>query len=107
DFVGLALRIALGENPPAEEMTPKRQTPIVQRYFFPTPGTVVEASGQSAAAALPGVLEVVITARPGDVIPPAGDKRPTGAMVIATGESRDAAVETANAALARISIRTQ
>ena len=49
---------------------------------------------------------MVVTARPGDVIPPAGDKRPSGAMVLASGKSREAALAAANDALALIRIET-
>ena len=52
-------------------------------------------------------MSAVVTARIGDVIPPAGDKRPTGAMVIATGASPEEAKANAGAALARIDIRTE
>ena len=40
------------------------------------------------------------------VIPPAGDKRPSGAMVLATGKNRDAALKAANDALSLIRIET-
>jgi len=107
DFVGLAIRIALGEKPPAAEMQPSRNLPIIQRYAFPAPGKVVHVAGEEAARALPGILEATVTARIGDVIPPAGDKRPTGAMIIATGASREEALANVAAALAKIEIRTQ
>ncbi|HKY19474.1 MAG TPA: ATP-grasp domain-containing protein [Rhizomicrobium sp.] len=107
DFVGLAIRIALGEKPAAAEMQPSRNIPIVQRYFFPAPGKVVHAAGAEQARTMAGILEAIVTARVGDLIPPAGDKRPTGAMVIATGASSEEAKANANAALARIDIRTE
>lgn len=107
DFVGLAIRIAMGEKPLPAEMQPTRNTAIVQRYFFPAPGKVVHAAGGDQARALPGILEAIVTARVGDVIPPAGDKRPTGAMIIATGDTPQHAKANANAALARIEIRTE
>jgi hypothetical protein len=40
------------------------------------------------------------------VIPPAGDKRPSAAMVLATGDTHAAALKAANDALALIRIRT-
>ena len=106
DFVGLAIRIALGEKPAAAEMQASRNVPIVQRYVFPAPGKVVQTGGEADARGLPGILEAVVTAREGDVIPPAGDKRPTGAMILATGTSLEEAKANAAAALARITIRT-
>jgi len=107
DFIGLAIRIALGEKPPAVEMQPTRDVPITQRYFFPAPGKVVHATGAEAARASPGILEATVTARIGDVIPAAGDKRPTGAMIIATGASREEAQANAKLALDKIVIVTE
>jgi biotin carboxylase len=107
DFIGCAIRVALGENPAPDEMTPKYQKFITQRYIFPDPGTVVATSGAEAAWKVPGVLEVNITAKKGDLIPPAGDKRPSGAMVIATGSNRDEARANAATALSHIQVVTQ
>ena len=42
----------------------------------------------------------------GDVIPPAGDKRPSAAMVLATGPTRDSALAAANDALSCLRIQT-
>jgi biotin carboxylase len=106
DFIGAAIRVALGEPVGEDELTPKHFTPVIQRYAFPTPGKVVEISGADAARAIPGIAEVVVTAKAGDVIPPAGDKRPSAAMVLATGASREAALAAANDALAAIRIKT-
>ena len=79
---------------------------MVQRYAFPQPGTVTGVSGEDDARKIPGIADVVVTARPGDVIAPAGDKRPSAAMVLATGATREAALKAANDALALIRIRT-
>ena len=106
DFIGAAIRIALGENVAKEDVTPKHFTPVIQRYVFPKPGTVRTIHGAEEARRVAGVAELVITARPGDVIPPAGDKRPSGAMVLATGKNRDAALKAANDALGLIRIET-
>ncbi|HVV27052.1 MAG TPA: ATP-grasp domain-containing protein [Rhizomicrobium sp.] len=107
DFVGSAIALALGEPVSPDDLAPRYQKPVVQRYAFPTPGTVVSVSGADEAKAVPGIAEVVVTARPGDVIPPAGDKRPSAAMVLATGDSHEAALKAANDALALIRIQTQ
>jgi len=106
DFIGAAIKVALGESVSEAEMTPSQSVPVVQRYCFPKPGTVVAIHGAEDARKIPGVTELVVTARIGDVIPPAGDKRPTGAMVLATGANRDTALKAANDALALIQIET-
>jgi len=52
------------------------------------------------------VNDVIVTAKLGDVIPAAGDKRPSAAMVLTTGASRDEALRAANDALACLKITT-
>lgn len=106
DFIGAAIRLALGETVSPGELTPRHQTAVVQRYAFPRPGTVTHVRGEDDARKIAGIAEVVVTARPGDVIAPAGDKRPSAAMVLATGQTREAALKAANDALALIEIRT-
>ena len=107
DFIGCAIRVALGETIPATELEPKKQQHVIQRYAFPKPGRVTAVRGAEAAREVSGVEEIVVTAKLGDVIPPAGDKRPSAAMVLATGASRDAALAAAKAGLAAIHIETR
>lgn len=107
DFVGAAIRVALGEAVAPEELEPRRFTPVIQRYAFPEAGRVVSVDGAEKARAIDGIAEVIVTAKPGDVIPAAGDKRPSAAMVLATGASREAALAAANDALACLRIVTQ
>jgi biotin carboxylase len=107
DFVGAAIKVALGEPVTAAELEPKTLTPVIQRYAFPMAGRVISVAGADAARAIPGVAEVIVTAKPGDIIPAAGDKRPSAAMVLTTGASRAQALTTANDALACLKIVTQ
>jgi biotin carboxylase len=104
DFVGNAIRVALGE--PIEDLEPKYQKPVIQRYAFPKAGRVVSIRGADEASKIPGVADMIVTARLGDVIPPAGDKRPSAAMVLATGATREVALKAANDALACLRIET-
>ena len=106
DFIGAAIRVALGDRPTEDELSPQFLKPVIQRYAFPPPGRVVSIAGAENARKVPGVEEVVVTAREGDVIPAAGDKRPSAAMVLATGDTREDAVSAANDALARLRIQT-
>ena len=106
DFIGAAIKVALGESIGETEMMPRQAVPVVQRYAFPKPGKVVAIHGADDARRISGVAELVVTARVGDVIPPAGDKRPSGAMVLATGASHAVALKAANDALALIRIET-
>ena len=104
DFIGAAIKVALGEPVSADELEPRQFTPVIQRYAFPKPGKVISITGAENARKTPGIAELIVTARPGDMIPPAGDKRPSAAMVLATGVSRDAAIAAANDALDQLRI---
>ncbi len=107
DFIGAAIKVALGEPVSEAELEPRQSIPVIQRYAFPEPGRIVSVDGAEDARAVPGVAEIVVTARPGDIIPPAGDKRPSAAMVLATGASRADALKAANDALSHLKIVTQ
>ena len=106
DFLGAAIKVALGEAIDETELEPKYQTPVIQRYAFPKPGQVMSIEGAEDARKIAGVYEVIITAKQGDIIPAAGDKRPSAAMVLASGSSREAALAAANDALACLRIKT-
>jgi biotin carboxylase len=106
DFVGCAIRLALGETVAPEELEPKSSVPVIQRYAFPEPGRVVSINGADQARSVAGIAELVVTAKPGAVIPPAGDRRPSAAMVLATGQSREQALASAREALACLKIET-
>jgi biotin carboxylase len=106
DFIGCAIKVALGEPVSPEELEPKTYTAVIQRYAFPASGRVISVAGADEAKRVPGIADVIVTARPGDVIPPAGDKRPSAAMVLATGTSRANALAAANEAIACLRIKT-
>ncbi len=106
DFIAAAIKVALGEPVTADDLTPKHFTPVIQRYAFPAAGKVVSIAGDEEARKIAGVNDVIVTAKPGDIIPAAGDKRPSAAMVLTTGASRDDALRAANDALACLKITT-
>jgi biotin carboxylase len=96
----------VGDEISQDELEPKHQIPVIQRYAFPKPGKIVRISGVEDARKIPGIADVIVTAKPGDIIPPAGDKRPSAAMVLATGTSRTTALQAADDALACLKIET-
>lgn len=106
DFIANAIRVALRDSVDPRELEPKSQTPVIQRYAFPKAGRVVSIKGEEDARRIPGVADLIVTARIGDVIPPHGDKRPSAAMVLATGADRGAALKAANDAIACLRIET-
>ena len=106
DFVENAIKVALGEPVDPADLEPKHLTPVIQRYAFPSAGRVVSVSGAEEARRVTGIADVIVTAKEGDVILPAGDKRPSAAMVLATGSTRETALKAANDALSCLKIVT-
>lgn len=104
DFVGATIRLALGETVTADELTPRFERPVVQRYVFPPPGRIAALHGLNEARALPGILEVLPSKKPGDLIPPATSSAARAVMVLATGESVAEARTNAERALTVIRI---
>ncbi|HEY5048981.1 MAG TPA: hypothetical protein VII49_13280 [Rhizomicrobium sp.] len=106
DFAGAAIDVALGECPPPDELDPHCVVPVICRYAFSRPGRVLAVGGAGEARALPGIAELVIAVKPGDIIPAGREKFSPAAMVLATGVTRSEALQRSNAALAQIRIET-
>lgn len=106
DFVAQAIRLALGEPLEQPAIAPRYSRPVVQRYKFPAPGRIVSIDGVEAARALPGIAEIVVSKRPGDLIERPTDSNAAAAMAIALGDSREEAIARAAAAIETIRIET-
>ena len=77
DFIGAAISRRWAKRSTRRIWRDENFTPVIQRYAFPKPGTVVRVSGAEEAPQDPRHRRLMVTARPGDIIPPAGDKRPS------------------------------
>jgi biotin carboxylase len=106
DFVGCAIRLALGERVSAEELLPRYQRCISQRYLFPTPGRVVKIEGAQRVSEQPGIVFCQVRLRAGDLVGPVDSHPARAGLVMAMGQSRREAMERAEAAIAAIEIET-
>jgi len=106
DFVGAAIRLALGEKVEASDLVPRFQHHISQRYLFPKPGRVVGVSGADGAAKLPGVVFCQVRVKQGDVVGPVNSHPARAGLVMAMGDSRADAINRAEAAIQAIQIET-
>jgi biotin carboxylase len=103
DFVGAVMRLAIGERVSPADLTPRFERPVVQRYVFPPPGRIAAVRGVDAARALPGVIEVLVSRAPGNIVPVAESSAARAAMILATGAT--VAEARVNAARAVATIR--
>lgn len=106
DLVGCSIRQCLGEKIAPDELQPRFQRPICQRYLFPEPGEVLSVSGAEEASQLPGVELCEVRVRPGDTIGPINNHPARGGVIICSGETRQQAQTSAEAAVATIQIIT-
>ena len=106
DFLGAVIAWSLGEPVDTTLLTPLHQRPVVQRYAFLEPGEVVGVSGIDEARKMPGIAEIMVYVKPGDVIRIPTDTTARAAMAIATGETIAQAEARAQAALRAIRIET-
>jgi biotin carboxylase len=104
DFVGCAIRLALGERVGADQLTPRYQRCISQRYLFPGPGRVVAIAGAQEVPEQPGIVFCQVRLKVGDVVGPVDSHPARAGLVMATGESRGEAMERAESAIASIEI---
>jgi biotin carboxylase len=106
DFVGCAIRLALGERVSPDDLAPRFERYISQRYLFPSPGRVVGIAGAQRASEQPGVVFCQVRLRVGDIVGPVNSHPARAGLVMATGESRREAMERTRAAVESIEIAT-
>jgi biotin carboxylase len=106
DFVGAALRLALGDEVEPADLIPRYQRHISQRYLFPKPGRVVRINGAEEAAQAPGVVFCQVRVKEGDVVGPVSSHPARAGLVMAMGSSRAEAMQRAQAAIRAIHIET-
>jgi len=107
DFVGAAIRLALGEQLEPSDFTPRYNRFVAQRYLFPKPGRVVQISGADQASSMPGIELCEVRVEVGDTVRTIDSHPARAGVVIATGQSRDQAVSRAKAAVNMINIATE
>lgn len=106
DLVGAAIRIALGEEVSAEELTPRYWRGAAIRYFFPRPGRVLEIRNLERFKGAPWVHRIGFFVKPGDIIGPVTNHTKRAGFVITKGSTRAEAVERAEEAVREIVIET-
>jgi biotin carboxylase len=106
DFVGNAIRIALGQSIDPNELIPEFNRPVCQRYFFPAPGKVEEVYVPEWIRNDPEIALFEIRVRPGDIIDRPVHHPSRAGVVIATGKDRDDARNRAECAIKDTRIHT-
>ena len=106
DLIGASIRLALGEQVPADDLRPRWHRGVAIRYFFPPPGRVVTVEGAESFAKAPWVHRLGFFVEPGEIVQPITDHTKRAGFVITTGETRDEAVARAQSVVNGVRIIT-
>jgi biotin carboxylase len=102
DIVDILVDMAVGNAVDPARFVPTRNLATSQRYFFPTPGTIREIRGLSAAQGADHIRKVDVWARPGDAVATLENHPSRVGYVISCAPTRAEAVAAAQAAVARV-----
>lgn len=105
DLLRASMECALGERP---TLTPTMETGIAFTWLLTRSGVVTGFDGVEEARAMPGIVEVVIHARTGDILSHVVDlpSRERGGYIIARGATGEMARERLEATRERVWINT-
>ncbi|MDT7041841.1 ATP-grasp domain-containing protein [Candidatus Nitronereus thalassa] len=106
EFVRHAIYVALGQKPKPEDLLPRYQKCVAQRYLFPSPGRVTRISDFSHWAHKPGIAFLQVRVQVGDVVGTIEHHPARAGVVIATGETREEAANRAQNVVQNIQIET-
>jgi len=105
--VKAAIQLALGEQLTFESFQPRYNRFVSQRYLFSKPGKIVSISNVDEAGQLPGISEIIILVKEGEIYNHTNPEIIRSAMVIALGESQEEAFQRAEKAINLIKIKTE
>lgn len=107
DFVGCAIRQALGEKITEQELIAKYQKAVVQRYLFPKPGIVSGIEGVDEVKNMPGIEMCEIRVKKGDEISMMHNHPARAGVIIAIAATPAQARVIAETAVKKINIETK
>lgn len=104
DFVGLAIKQAMGEKISVENLKPKYDMPVVQRYLFPDYGTVKEIIVPDWINKDEEIKLFEIRVSPGQKIEPIDSHPARAGVIIASGKNMKSLIKKVNKAVSSIQI---
>jgi biotin carboxylase len=107
DLVGNAIKMSIGEKVDPNDLKPKFNKNICQRYIFPKPGTIKDINGLSELGNNSSIKYFNLHAKQGQKIEAPTAHPSRAGMVIATGESREDARINATTAIEAIKFSYQ
>jgi biotin carboxylase len=107
DFVGQAIRLALGEEINPKKLTPKFNHPVSQRYLFPKAGRVEAILGVENVVRRSSVKLCEIRVKVGDYVQPVNNHPGRAGVIITQANTQEIAIKEAIRAVNDIQIVTK
>ena len=104
NFIRSAIKLALKVPLEKSDYEVKHRKPVAIRYLTSNPGKLSTISGVEAAKNMPGIVEIDIQVSPGQQVSPLANHTTRLGHALATGETKQIAIDNANSALASLSI---
>lgn len=102
DLYRAAIQISLGEKP--HSLEPRRNRIVIERGLFCPPGKILSIGGVEEMKQVPGVEEVILSRRPGQIMGELTSNIDKVGHIIASGETLKEAEESAALALNRFEL---
>ena len=106
EFVRHAIHVAVGHKIQHEDLLPRYQKCVAQRYLFPSPGRVVRVSDYSSLANEPGIAFLQVRVKVGDTVGTIESHPARAGVVISTGDTREQAANRAAEVVRSIHVET-
>jgi len=106
NFIRAAMCLSIGRPIDPDDLERRWDRHAAAWVAFPPPGRIVDIGGLDDVKRLPGIAEVVLRVGPGDVIQPYRDCGARPAFVIAVGDTREEAIQRAQAGADALQIET-
>jgi len=104
DAAKAAVKIALGEKP---DIAPLFNKASVERAIIPKPGKIISISGVEEAKALPGIAEIHLNFKEGDILTSLKSNIGKAGNIISFDKDLKKAIQIAEKALSIINIKTE
>lgn len=107
DFVGNAIKLALGDRINKKELVRKFNKPVCQRYFFPKPGKVINISIPNWIINNKKIKLFEIRVKVGDIISEPTDHPARAGVVVCIGETSNEARQISEKVIKEVLIETK
>lgn len=107
NYVRTQIQLAIGEVPDLDDLQPRFQRAVANRYFFPEPGRLVAVEGLDEVRGEEWLEKLELWYRPGDVVPPGRSHAHRFGVFVVVGPDRATVQERVDHVYRTVRIRTE